>query len=340
MRILMVTPELPDPGRPGTMAPLARQIGSIRALGHTLDVLEIRGLKGLKYLQCWPRLLARSRAADLVHAHYGYCGLLARVQIGRPLVVSFMGDDLLGTPDASGHSGAFSRMVVAADVRLAARADAVIVKSPEMAEVVAPVPAAVIPNGVDLGMFRPADRTAAGASLGWASDQHYVLFGGRPEEARKDFPLARAAVLEAEQALGAPITLVPLRGVVPEDVPIYMNACGAMIFTSMWEGSPNVVKEAMACNLPVVSVPVGDVATLLDGVEQCAIRPRDPRSLGAALADVVAAGRRTNGRAALLEKGLDQASVAKRVVEVYERVLSRRPAWDRVSIRPAAGRLE
>lgn len=340
MRILMVTPELPEPGRPGTMAPVRRQIASIRALGHAVDVLEIRGLKGLKYLQCWPALLARSRSAELIHAHFGYCGLLARAQLGRPIVVSFMGDDLLGTPDTSGRSTPLSRVMVAADVGLARLVDAVIVKSAEMAGVVAAIPAQVIPNGVDVEQFRPLERRAARAALGWAEEGRSVLFGGRPEEPRKDFPLARAAVAEAARILAQPIELVPLRGVVPDEVPRYMNACDAMIFTSLWEGSPNVVKEAMACTLPVVAVPVGDVETLLDGVERCLIRPRDPLALGAALAELVAGGQRTNGHTALLDKGLDQASVARRVVEVYEQVLSRGRSWRGVSIRPAAGRLE
>ena len=339
MRILMVTPSLGEPGQPTTMAPLARQIASIRALGHAVDLLEIRGLKGLKYLQCWPTLVARSRQADLIHAHYGYCGWLARAQLGRAVVVSFMGDDLLGTPDESGRMTRFSRMVVAADQHLAGLVDLVIVKSAEMADVVAPVPARVIPNGVDVETFRPLDPAESRATLGWTEGKRYVLFAGRPEEPRKAYPLAQAAVAEAERLLGQPIELVPLSAVIPDDVPRYMSACHAMVMTSLWEGSPNVVKEAMACDLPVVSVPVGDVEALLEGVAGCAIRPRQPASLGAALADVLRRGGRSNGRLALQRKGLDQDSVARRVFEAYEDVLARRGSI-LPAARPVAGPLE
>jgi glycosyltransferase involved in cell wall biosynthesis len=321
MRILMVTPPLPTPDRPGSMAPVARQIDSVRALGVDVDVLEIRGRRRVKYLQSLGSLRSLASSADLVHAHYGYCGWLARSQRSRPVVVSYMGDDLLGTPDATGRAGAFSRCVVQADRWLAHAVDAVIVKSAAMARIVEPVKAHVIPNGVDLNVFRPMDTGEARRLIGLAAGTRYVLFPGWPEEPRKGFPLARAVVQEAAGRTSEPLELIPLRGVPPDRVPLYMNACDAMVLTSFWEGSPNVVKEAMACNLPVVSVPVGDVLTLVGDVDGCAVRPREVDALATALLRVVKHPRRTNGRAALERKGLDLPSVARRIVNVYGDVL-------------------
>jgi glycosyltransferase involved in cell wall biosynthesis len=100
-----------------------------------------------------------------------------------------------------------------------------------------------------------------------------------------------------------------------------MNACDAMLLTSLIEGSPNVVKEAMACNLPVVAVPVGDVPELLAGVPGYIVCPRDAQQLGDALAHVLASPPQAAGRAALEQKGLDLASVARRVLAVYACVL-------------------
>jgi len=326
MRILMVTPELPGPGRPGTMAPTARQIESIRRLGVDVNVLEVRGVKRLKYLQRLGDLYALTPSVDLVHAHYGYCGWLARSQTSRPIVISFMGDDLLGTPDVTGRIGGFSRCVVQADRWLAHAVDAVIVKSADMARVVAPVRVHVIPNGVDLQMFRPLDMDGAKARLGLSAGTCYVLFPGRPEEPRKAFPLAQAVAAETARRIGAPIELLPLGRVEPDQVPLYMNACSAMVLTSFLEGSPNVVKEAMACNLPIVAVPVGDVSELLHGVDRCATGPRDVGALSAALADILRNAARSNGRSAVEQKGLDLGSVARKVVDVYEDVLSRKRA--------------
>lgn len=322
----MVTPALPRPGRPGTMAPTARQIESIRALGVEVEVLEIRGARRLKYLQCLPAFRSITASVDLVHAHFGYCGWLARTQKHKPVVVSYMGDDLLGTPDATGRASAFSRCVVHADRWLAQTVDAVIVKSAEMARVVAPVDAHIIPNGVDLQTFAPMDATEARASLGWPEGKRYILFAGNPDVPRKGFSLARAAVMHAAARMAEPLTLVPLSNVAPDRVPVYMNACDVLLMTSLLEGSPNVVKEAMACNLPVVSVPVGDVPELLADMNGCAVCSREPHDLAGALVGTLHRARRTNGRVALERKGLDLPSVARKVVDVYLGVLSRKRA--------------
>lgn len=324
----MVTPQLPALARPGTigrverMAPLARQIESLRRAGVHVHVLEIKGIQKLKYLQALPRLWALASSVDLIHAHYGYCGWLARSQFRKPVVVSFMGDDVLGTPDAKGHVGLFSKLVVQVDRWLARAVDAVIVKSAEMAQVVAPAKAHVIPNGVDLQTFRPMDSHEARTLLGLAESKRYILFPGCPDEPRKDFSLARAAVTDASTRTTEPLELIPLWGVRPDRVPLYMNACDALLMTSFLEGSPNVVKEALACDLPVVSVPVGDVPELLAGVEGCAICPREVEALAEALVGVLGSGHHTNGRAALERKGLDLNSVARKITSIYEAVLS------------------
>lgn len=331
MRVLMLTSQLPTPTQPGSMAPVWRQIESLRALGVQVQVQEITGTRGLKYLRSLTRLWALAPTVDLVHAHYGYCGWVARAQFSKPTVVSFMGDDLLGTPNEAGRVTPLSRLLVYADRRLARVVDAVIVKSPEMARVVAPVKAHVVPNGVDLRTFRPLDAHAARAELGWTEDRRYILFAGRPDNPRKGFPLAQAAVTSASRRMGEPLELVTLWGIAPDRVPLYMNACQAMLMTSLWEGSPNVVKEAMACNLPVVSVPVGDVAELLAGVEGCALGPRDGEALGTLLAQTLTDGRRSAGRRALERKGLDQESVARRIVKIYEEVLAHRRGSHRVA---------
>jgi glycosyltransferase involved in cell wall biosynthesis len=322
VRILMVTHQLPAPAQPNTMAPVARQIDSLRAIGVQVDVLEIKGIPKLKYLQALPSLWALARSVDLIHAHYGYCGWLARLQFSKPMVVSFMGDDLLGTPDAKGHLEPLSRLVVQVDRWLARVVDAVIVKSAEMARVVEPVQAHVLPNGVDLQLFRPMDLHEARALLGWPEGKRYILFPGRPDIPRKGFPLAQAVVIHASKQICEPLALVPLERVAPNQVPLYMNACDAMVMTSFIEGSPNAVKEAMACNLPIVSVPVGDVPELLDGLEGHAICPRDAEALAEAMVSMLANRQRVDGRAVLKRKGLDLEGVARQLVRIYTDVLT------------------
>jgi glycosyltransferase involved in cell wall biosynthesis len=300
----------------GRMAAVERQMLSLAGLGVHVDTLKVEGHRRLKYVETLPRLMQRSRQADLIHAHYGYCGWLSRSRLGKPLVVSFMGSDLLGSPSSSGEMTRASRVTATMNKFLARKVAAVIVKSPEMAETLA-VPAHVIPNGVDLDEFQPASQEAARSSLGWANDRRYILFPGCPHELRKGFSLAQAVVGHASNAIGEPLELVSLCDVDAKRVPEYMNASDALLMTSFWEGSPNAVKEAMACNLPVVSVTVGDVASLLEGVEASKVCSRDERELADALVDATAGGQRSNGRTWLVRKGLDLESVARRVLEVY-----------------------
>jgi glycosyltransferase involved in cell wall biosynthesis len=256
------------------MAPTARQIESLRAIGAEIITLEIKGIPKLKYFQKLPSLRKYIPSVDLVQAHYGYCGWLARSQFRKPVVVSFMGDDLLGTPNDEGRIEPFSRLMVQANRWLARIVDAVIVKSAEMAKVVAPPKAHIVPNGVDLKIFRPMDKHAARALLGWDGNRHHILFPGNPETPRKGFRLAQAVVMNASKRLAEPLELISLWGVASDQVPLYMNSCEAVLLTSFSEGSPNVVKEAMACNLPVVSVPVGDVPETVKGEPGYTICPQ------------------------------------------------------------------
>jgi glycosyltransferase involved in cell wall biosynthesis len=324
VQVLMVTPALPTETEARTTAFIARQIKSLRDAGVTVDLLEIRGRSKAKYPQAIAPLRKLAHHVDVIHAHYGFPGWIARSQLRRPVVVSFLGSDLLYYSHASPVADGLHRLEITSSRLLARLVDAVIVKSPEMAAKLPFARTYVVPNGVDLAAFAPRDRAEARTCLGWSRDRVYVLFPGNPAQRRKAFPLARDAVERASQLLGRPIELVPLRGIPPAHVPLMMNASDAMILTSLAEGSPNVVKEAMACNLPVVSVPVGDAEWLLDGVRGCGVEPRDVEPLGAALAKVLAARQPSDGRRALLEKGLDERTVAGKIVGVYEDVLSRR----------------
>jgi glycosyltransferase involved in cell wall biosynthesis len=336
VQVLIVTPALPSGADHNTLASVAHQIRALRALGAGVEVVEIRGIARLKYLQCLPRVRSLALNANVVHAHFGYCGWLARCQFRRPVVLSFMGDDLLGTPDRRGRLTRISRLVVRANRLTARTVSAVIVKSAEMARVVEPVRAHVLPNGVDLEMFRPLDAIDARSRLGWPEGR-YILFPGDPDNPRKGFPLARQAVIEASQRIRTPLQLVPLKQVPLDRVPVYMNACEAMLMTSFVEGSPNVVKEAMACNLPVISVAVGDTAEQLAGVDGCALVPRDAAAIADALVSTLTSGRPVNGRAVLIERGLDSMSVARRLMTIYTTVSSE---WSARRARSRAAREE
>jgi glycosyltransferase involved in cell wall biosynthesis len=135
--------------------------------------------------------------------------------------------------------------------------------------------------------------------------------------------LAQEVVQSATHKLNRPLELVTLWDVAPERVPLYMNACDAMLMLSLREGSPNVVKEAMACDLPVVSVPVGDVAELLGGIAGNHVRSYEAEDLAEALVGVLTENVPPGGRSAIISRGLDLNGVAQRILNIYETVLKK-----------------
>ena len=177
----------------------------------------------------------------------------------------------------------------------------------------------VIPNGVDSNHFCPTDKAQARRRLGWEADERVVLFVGDPCELRKRFALAHAAVESAKLTLSR-IRLAVAHGVEPDMVPTYMNAADCLVHLSWMEGSPNVVKEALMCNLPVIATAVGDVAELLEGVEPSFVVAPDRDEVAGALVSCLRASARSNGRSKA--KWLDADRVAQRVVGVYERVMA------------------
>jgi glycosyltransferase involved in cell wall biosynthesis len=172
----------------------------------------------------------------------------------------------------------------------------------------------VIPTGVDTTLFNPRDLHEVRRELGWGENERVVLFNaGDPICKRLD--LALAAVQFAESLCGR-IRFVVLDGNVPPHlIPSMMNAADCLLLTSDWEGSPNVVKEALACNLPVVSVEVGDVRERLERVHPSAIVPRDSCEIGKAISDTLRQGQRSNGRAS--GNALSIEVVSRRIVSLY-----------------------
>jgi teichuronic acid biosynthesis glycosyltransferase TuaC len=323
IRVLMVTCEWPAPGASNTAHFIKRQADFLGAAGVRVEVFSFKGAKNpFNYLRAWLRFrvkLWRGRY-DLVHAQFGQSGLLALPK-RLPLVVTFRGSDLLGTvSDRSGRHMWASRIHRRLCRLVARRADACIVVSAHMkACLPAPVEAEVIPSGLDFELFRELPRDEARRRLNLPEDERLVLFVGRPTQARKRLWLAEKAVEVLNQT--TPARLVVAWRVAHADVSAYMSAADALVFTSMQEGSPNVVKEALACNLPVVSVRVGDVEERLRGVEGCEVCADErPESIAAALARVLGRGGRSAGREAV--RGLDERIITDRVIGIYRKLLA------------------
>lgn len=270
----------------------------------TLSVPRPAGGRGLRdYLRFYPDVLAElALSHDVIHANYGLTAPFALAQPKLPVVVTFWGTDLMGDP----WLGRLSRTA-------ASLADAVVLPSETLSSHLSRTHT-LVPFGVDTDRFRPMPRDEARRRIGWPTDERIVLFPYDPARAVKDFPRAERVV----SALEADASLKPISGVPYEEMPSYVNASDALLVTSKRESGPMVVKEAAACNVPVVSTDVGFVGEVLDGVSNSTVADADAQ-LTAALDRVLASGARADGRDRIDCLGL--AEMGDRLLGVYEGVL-------------------
>lgn len=255
---------------------------------------------------------------QLVHAHYGtVTALFTRLATLRPVVITFCGSDLNGAPSKSWFR---SNLACVLSQVAAALSPGLIAVSEGLRDRLwwRRRATRVVRHGIDLEEFRPVHREEARRRLGWPSGQKVVLMNAGRDPVVKRLDLATEAIEIARKAYPE-LHFEVMRGEIPpEDVPILMNAADVLVLTSEREGSPNVVKEAIACNLPVVSVDVGDVAERLDGVEPSRIVPRDPQAIGAALVDVLSLQTRADGRETMRLFSSDAS--AEQVLALYGRL--------------------
>lgn len=321
MRVLHVTGRYPTPAQPQAGCFIETQVESLRKKGVRIEVCVIPGRGPGKYVRGigFVQKAIQAFAPEIVHAHYTYSGWTARVATRLPLVVSFMGGDVQGVPGKDGRVSLGNAAAhLAASRALARTADWNITKSEALARQIGVKNLEVIPNGLDLELFKP--KTVERARLGLREKCRYILFAGRFDDPFKGHALAQAAVAHLRAREELEFELIELHGKTQSEVADYLNAVDCLLMTSVSEGSPNIVKEALACGLPVVSVPVGDVEERLRGVDACAIVPRDPGAIGQALAPILRARVRSReGRSRVSSLGLD--TVAERLIRRYRAVL-------------------
>jgi glycosyltransferase involved in cell wall biosynthesis len=311
MRALVVTNFVPDEGAPQRGRWVWDQIEQIRRAGIEVEVFAFPPGSS-HYVPATLRLrrLLRRERFDLVHAHYGLPGWCALLAGARPLLISFHGTDVR-------HPlvGALSR-------RLVWRADLVAAVSralfaPEAGRPgLPPVPgSAVLPCGPDLSRFRPMPRREARSELGLDADGRYLLFPANPARVEKRHD--RAA--ELARACGA--ELLTGGAIEPETMPLWVNAANAVLITSDYEGFGMVAVEALACDVPVLSTPVGIAPYALEGIAGALCAPFHlPTWTAAALPHLEAVDPRVEGAARAVT--LSASRMAERTIEAYRDLLS------------------
>jgi teichuronic acid biosynthesis glycosyltransferase TuaC len=322
LRVLVLTRMWPNERRPHSSPFIPELVRSLRSAGIHCDVLVPPGSGRLApYGRALWRLHRNPglRDYDLVHAHYGFAGVIGRLQRSRPLVVTYHGSDLNPKTDQMGKPTIFGRFETSLSRLLARYADGVIAVSPSLLTRLPDRECAVIPVGVDLEQFHPMPRAEARRSLGLPSDRRFVLFAANPDVMVKRFALAKASV-DLFREKSADVEMLVVHGRPHDEMVLWLNAADVLLLTSFAEGSPVVVKEANACNLPVVSVPVGDLASQLRHVQPSAIVPPRPDDLAEAMLRIARIDTRSNGRDSLGD--LNSEAIAERHLAFYRSVLT------------------
>lgn len=291
------------------------QYDSLVAEGLDMVLFPIVGHGVKAHLKAAKELhhLIRREQPDVVHAHYSICGHVAALAMmcmrkKTKLVVSILGS-------FPTHSMKWRL------VRFCIRHiwDKTIVKSKRTAKQLGE-DVAIIPNGVNLETFYPQDYHQARQLVGFETDKRYIIWCSNPERKEKNFALAQAAVGMVSESYN--VVLFPIFNKTPQEVAIYMNAADCLLLTSQKEGSPNVIKEAMACNCPIVSTDVGDVRERLEGLAGCYILPENMdqpvEELAALIANCLKFGKRTSGYKRIIDDQLTVEQVAQRIIQCYE----------------------
>lgn len=300
------------------------QADSLRALGVEVDYFPIQGKGAMNYLKNVGPLRQHLKANryDLIHAHYSLCGWVAVLaSLGRlPIVLSLMGDDAQGTFTGNNRIDLKSRYLIFLTRLIQPFVQAIISKSANLEKAVYRKRISyVIPNGVRFDQFQLYPNGCR-EELGLKKDRQYVLFLGNPQDTNKNFALVQSAVA----LLGRPdVELLSVYPVTHDQVVKYLNSVDVFTLCSFGEGSPNVVKEAMTCNCPLVVTPAGDAAWVVSETEGCHVAGYTPEDfaekLGAALEFARQKGR-TSGRQRMLDLGLDSQAVAMKILNIYSKL--------------------
>ena len=287
---------------------ILEQVDALRQLGCEVDYFGVVG-KGIKgYLSAFSALRKKIKSfkPDVIHAHYGLSGLLANLQRKLPIVTTYHGSDI-NLPNVL----RFSKIAI----KLSAWNIFVSQRNVEIAQPKKKY--ILLPCGVNLPKYNESEISEVKEKLNWNPNKKYILFAGAFDNRVKNAILAQDSVSLLEGA-----ELIELKGYTREQVIALFYAVDAFLMTSFTEGSPQVVKEAMTCGCPIVSVDVGDVAEVVEGLEGCYIAERNPKDIANKLQQALSLKTRTKGRERIIELGLTNDLVAKKLVDIYQSIIN------------------
>lgn len=294
---------------PGYFSPfVVEQMDALRMTGVEVDTYGIVGKGFFGYLKniIGIRRKIHQFSPDLIHAHYGLSGLCANLQRQIPVITTYHGSDI--------HSGGWILKLSQLAIRLSSY-NIFISKKLKDVSGSRQTNTCVIPCGINLSAFYSIPRQDAKERIRMRNV--FVLFSSSFSNGVKNSALAKDAVAKVQEA-----DLVELSGYNRENVHLLINAADCLLMTSHREGSPQIIKEALACGTPIVSVDVGDVREVIGQAEGCFIAERNPDDIAAKIKMALDFKGKTNGRQRIIDLGLSNDLIANKLIEVYHKVLA------------------
>ena len=270
MKILFVSS-----GNGGSISPIVKnQADSLKEFGTNLEIVYFlvkgKGIFGYLSNLLLLRQKIKVEKPDIIHAHYSYCGILSTLCFTRrSIITSLMGSDVMTTSRTKYVIKAFSYFSWKHTV----------VKTEKMRTTLGISNAIVIPNGVNFSKFYPIPKALARLKLGFNPEAKIILFASNPSRYEKNWALAKEAI----ENLGINVEVKFLVNIPNEDAKFYYNSADVVVLSSLWEGSPNVIKEAAACNRPIVATDVGDIKQNIGSIEGCYICKHNSEDLRLAI---------------------------------------------------------
>lgn len=288
------------------------QCKGLKNRGFQVELFFIRGSGIAAYLKALSKLRAflKKNTFDIVHAHYGYCGLVAGLVSPFPVVVTYHGTDL---------TESLSRVISCVSVQLSSWN---IFVSKRLFELVIPTPKShysILPCGVDLDEFFPKSKIQASAELGWDPKRKRVVFSSSFDNPVKNFPLAKSAL---DMIPELEFDLIELKDKSRKEVALILNASDVLLLTSHSEGSPQIIKEALACGCPIVSVDVGDVRESIAGIQNCFLVKKDPEEIAEVVRKSLSSDKITGQYG--LQKNLDNRFIIEHLSDIYQTIKNNR----------------
>tara|TARA_B100001564_G_scaffold359760_1_gene382822 strand:+ start:769 stop:1755 length:987 start_codon:yes stop_codon:yes gene_type:complete len=324
LKILIITSEWPSEQRPNAVPFLVREVDQIKKMGIQMEVFSFRGNKRFKnYFESRKRLkkIIQNKKFDIIHVHWGYNAIIL-LPTNIPIVITYRGDDLNGISYMGGATNILkSFLVIIISKFVSFFASSIILVSQNFkVKLNENTPTFLIPSGIDLDLFKPLDKKMCRSLLKLDKNKKIILFAGNKTDLVKNYSLADKIVKIIKKSLINVVMISIPFNTDKELIPYYMNSADCLLFTSFQEGSPNVIKEALACNIPIVSADVGDVKDRLENIKGCIVcNSYNADEFASSVKEILDKEYKIDGRSNVLS--LDLKNTAKDIIKVYKNII-------------------